>query len=108
MAAAKQGCDRVSALGCTGQSLTVKRLLCRELTAKLDAEKGITDNPLLAESPPPALEPPSAAPDADAEAADAPAEANGAPVPSEAEPTPEQQVRYSTVGHTPLPSPVAS
>jgi len=76
--------------------------LCRELTAKLDAEKGITDNPLLADSPPNALEPPAAAPDADA-AADVPAEANGAPAPSEAEPTPEQQVCCSAVRHPPVP-----
>ena len=78
----------------------VERPRCRELTAKLDAEKGITDNPLLAESPPKALEPAAAAsedpdaaaPDADA-AADAPAEANGAISASEPELSHEQQVQ---------------
>ena len=67
---------------------------CRELTAKLDAEKGITDNPLLADSAPEALEA-AAAPDADAADAAVPvsAEANGAEPAAETGPSPEQQVQ---------------
>ena len=91
--AAKQVCDHLFDLGCTATA-DVERPLCRELTAKLDAEKGITDNPLLAENPEEALEPAAAAPDADA-AADAPAEANGALSTSEPRLSHEQQVRSS-------------